>query len=221
MKSKKTAKTIGAIIGVILFSLLTAGITYAWYTWRSNNIDIAGSSTCFTINNTKGPNITQTVSDTGLILIDESTIISGEKMIIRNKMYGMAYTNVEASIDSSCTIPGNLSIDLTIDSLNTAFISGNSIGALKYIVASYDTQNGSIISNIQMGDLDDSEFDIIKKGSITSTSSVALVTEELSTTAKGYLIVFYVDGDLANNDAGNTTTTFKGTISATATQIAS
>lgn len=216
LNSNKIAKIMGIIIGVILFSLLTTALTYAWFTWTSRNIEISGITECFTINHTKGQNIAQAaIDDTGVILFDESTIISDEKITIKN---GMVITNVTASIDSSCTISGDLTITLNIESLNTAYISGNSIGAFKYVVASYDP-NEYTDADITISNLNGKSFDIIANESITSTSPITLVNEEVSTTTKGYLIIFYVDGDLANNDASDSI--FKATISATAKQNAS
>lgn len=55
--------------------------------------------------------------------------------------------------------------------------------------------------------------------SITSTEPISLVAEDLSNTQKGYLIIFYVDGDMAQNDAGDSE--FSGAIEAIATQIGS
>ena len=43
------------LVGIIIF--LVVGITYAWYTWTSENINYQGSSDCFDILFTKGENI--------------------------------------------------------------------------------------------------------------------------------------------------------------------
>ncbi len=209
--NNKNIKLYGVLLGVILFIILMAGITYAWITWRSGNINITGSSECFTINYTKGDNITQTIDDTGVILFDESTIINDNKITIKN---GMAITNVVASLDSSCNITGDLTITLNISNLNNAFTSkGNSTGAFKYVIASYDP---SIYTTISISELANKTFDIISTDSITSTDSIELVNKEINTTATGYLIIFYVDGDLAYNDVGEST--FSGSVSAIATQ---
>ena len=34
----KKSKIIGSIIGVLIFIIMITGITYAWFTWRSNEI---------------------------------------------------------------------------------------------------------------------------------------------------------------------------------------
>lgn len=207
--TKKTAKALGIILGVVLFSLVTAGITYAWYAWTSDNIKITGNSACFTINYTKGPNI----SDENIILFDESTIINDNKITVKN---GMGITAVTAGIDSECSIPGKVEINLNITSLNTAYISGNSQGAFKYVVASYDPTTYDTISTTALSGI---SFDIMSTDSITSTEPISLVAEDLSNTQKGYLIIFYVDGDMAQNDAGDSE--FSGAIEAIATQIGS
>ncbi len=48
-ESRKKAKLFGSLLGIIGFIALVAGATYAWLTWRSNNIIIAGSTECFDV----------------------------------------------------------------------------------------------------------------------------------------------------------------------------
>ena len=48
-ESRKKSKTIGSLLGIFGFIALVAGATYAWLTWRSNNIIIAGSTECFDV----------------------------------------------------------------------------------------------------------------------------------------------------------------------------
>lgn len=207
--SKNIPKIIGMVLGILLFSSLIVEITYAFFTWRSNDVNISGSSECFTVNYTKGPNI----SNESVILFDESMIISTNQITIKN---GMALTGVSVALDSSCNISGNLTISLTTSNINSAYITGNSQNAFKYVVASYDP---SVYTTISTSSLDGQTFEILKTGSITSTDKITLVSESLSTTTKGYLVVFYVDGNLANNDAGNTT--FSAAIDAVVTQVES
>ena len=45
----KKTKIVGTIIGVLIFTITIIGITYAWFIWHSSNINITGSSECFTI----------------------------------------------------------------------------------------------------------------------------------------------------------------------------
>jgi len=208
MTTNNKIKFIGTILGIVLFISLIAGITYAWITWTSENINISGTSECFTVNYTKG----QTINNASVILFDESKIINNNKITIKN---GMAITNVTAGLNSNCSISGNITISLTINNLNTAYISGNSIGAFKYALASYDP---SVYTTITTSALSNTAFDIIKTESITSTDKITLVAEELSTTTKGYLIIFYVDGNLVDNDAKDST--FSATIDAVAAQTA-
>ena len=48
-ESIKKSKVIGSLLGIFGFIALVAGATYAWLTWRSNNIIIAGSTECFDV----------------------------------------------------------------------------------------------------------------------------------------------------------------------------
>ena len=132
------------------------------------------------------------------------------KITIKN---GMAITDVTAYIDSSCNISGNIEITLNVQNLNDAYIYNDSVGAFKYVLASYDP---SVYSEITTTALNGQKFDIIKNESITDIREITLVNEALSTTEKGYLLIFYIDGDLAMNDAQYST--FTATIKGVATQ---
>ena len=40
MKENKKIKIIGTIIGIVLFVILIAGFTFAWFTWESSRISM-------------------------------------------------------------------------------------------------------------------------------------------------------------------------------------
>ena len=209
-KVDKKIKTYGIILGVILFVLLIAGFTYANLTWKSKSIVISGKSNCLEVESVKGSDIT----GGNLLLQDENFIIYRNQIFINN---GMVITNVTAKIKSTCSISGYMTLNLNVTNLSSAFTSsGNSTGALKYVLASYDPSTYSTISTTALYGKD---FDIIDTGSITSTGTIKLVEENLSKTeTKAYLIIFYIDGDMANNDAGSNSTNFKSNLEAIVTQ---
>lgn len=203
----KKAKLIGTIIGVILFSILITGLTYAWYTWRSSDIIVSGTTKCFNINYTKG----KTLNNESAILFDESTIISENQVTIKN---GMALTSLTAALDSSCGFTADITINLTVNTLDEAFTSlGESTGALKYVFINYDP---TVYTDITTEALNGTVFDIVKTGSISETGQITLGTDSLLTTSKGYILLFYVDGDLALDDAQDAT--FSASIGIDATQ---
>lgn len=208
--NNKKVKTYGLVLGVTLFVLLVAGFTYAALTWRSNNITINGSTECLDIDYTKGQDIT----GGNLLLLDKSKIISNNKITITN---GMVLSNLTAKIKSSCTIDGYLTLNLKVTSLNSAFTSsGNSTGGLNYALVSYDPET---YSTVDVTTLNGKTFDIIGTGAITSTSTIKLKDVQLSKDSTvAYMIIFYLDGDLTNNDVVNTTSNFKATIEGTITQ---
>ena len=203
---EKKAKTLGLIIGIVLFTLLVAGVTYAVFTWISENTDIAGNTECFKVDYTKG----SIIDNESVILFDESIIINNNTITVKN---GMALTGFTAGLNSGCSIAGNLKVTLDINNIHTAYTTGNSVGAFKYVVAEYSP---STYQTISIGALSGKTFNIKKTGSITSTDTITLVEEEISNTTKGYLIIFYVDGDLAQNDAGEST--FSAVVTAEAQQ---
>ena len=215
-KIDKKIKTYGLVLGIVLFVLLIAGFTYAALNWRSSNIVISGNTECLDIESTKGSDIT----GEELLLLDESSIINGNKITIKE---GMVVTNVTAKIKSGCTIAGYMTLNLNVTSLNSAFTSsGNSTGALKYVVATY---NPTTYPTVNASTLKDKSFDmdlnagIINTGSITSTGTIKIREKQLSTSETvSYLIIFYIDGNLANNDAANTSNNFTTSITAEVTQ---
>ena len=215
-KIDKKIKTYGLVLGIVLFVLLIAGFTYAALNWRSSNIVISGNTECLDIESTKGSDIT----GEELLLLDESSIISDNKITIKE---GMVVTNVTAKIKSGCTIGAYMTLNLNVTSLNSAFTSsGNSTGALKYVVATY---NPSSYPTVNASTLKDKSFDIDEKagvittGSITSTGTIKIKEKQLSTSETiSYLIIFYIDGNLANNDAANTSNNFTTSITAEVTQ---
>ena len=215
-KIDKKIKTYGLVLGIVLFVLLIAGFTYAALNWKSSNIVISGNTECLDIESTKGSDIT----GEELLLLDESSIISDNKITIKE---GMVVTNVTAKIKSGCTIAGYMTLNLNVTSLNSAFTSsGNSTGALKYVVATYDP---TTYPTVNASTLKDKSFDMDKNGlllntdSITSTGTIKIKEKQLSTSETiSYLIIFYIDGNLANNDAANTSNNFTTSITAEVTQ---
>ena len=209
MENKKV-KIYGIVLGVVLFILLVSGLTYAILSWRSSNITIAGNSECLEVDSAKGSDIT----GSDLLLLDESQIINNNRITITS---GMVITNITAKLKSSCTIDGYLTINLKTTTLNSGFTSsGNSTGALKYVLASY---NPSIYTTVSTSALSDKTFDIIETGSITSTGTLKIKEVQLSNNPTlGYIVIFYIDGDKANNDIGSNSTSFKTSIEASITQ---
>ena len=209
-KVDKKIKTYGVILGIVLFVLLIAGFTYANLVWNSKSIVISGKSNCLEVESVKGSNIT----GGNLLLQDESIIISDGKITIKN---GMVITNVTAKIKSTCSISGYMTLNLNVTNLSSAFTSsGNSTGALKYVLASY---NPSTYSTVSTTALNGKSFNIVNTGSITNNGTIKLREEYLSKTqTKAYLVIFYIDGNLASNDAGSNSTNFKSNLEAIVTQ---
>lgn len=200
-------KTYGLIIGILLFVALVAGLSYAYYySYASSEGVVSGTAGCFIVDYDKGNNI-----NGNLNLFDEKDIINVDQIIIAD---GMQLTYVNAGINSACTLNGYLDIKINVSTLNTGFISGNSIGALKYVVAEYSP---SSYSSPSVSSLNGNSFNILKSGSIISLGEQTIYAENLPHGSKnGYLIIFYIDGELAQNDVGNSS--FSATISASATQ---
>ena len=205
--NKKKYKTIILIIAIVL--VLVSGITFAALTWQSDKLNIKANSDCFTINYTLGNKV-----EGSLKLFDESTIINSDNTLTIRE--GMLLTNVIAGISSSCNINGYLTLSLKVNNLDTAYTSsGSSTGALKYAVLKYSENTYPTVSDTA---LQGNSFEIVKKGAITSTGTTKIVVENFPNAGENlaYIIAFYVDGDLAQNDAQNKQ--FSGVITGVADQ---
>lgn len=202
----KKKKTI--IIGIIALVLVIIGTTYAILTWTSTKINLGLNSGCFTIDYTKGQDISG-----NLKLLNESDLISSNKFTIKN---GIGISAVNIGINSTCTIEGFGSIYLNVTNISEAFTTGDSKGALKYAVLS-NTSTITTPSSVTVDSLLNQSFEIVAKGSIESSGKKLLYKMELSNTETNkYIIVIYVDNFLAGNSI--TSATFSGNISSEAEQ---
>ena len=196
------------VLGVIILLLVASGLTFAILTWNSTMINIGINTNCFTINYAKGNNISGSLK-----LINEEDLINNNKFTIKE---GVGVSSVNIGIKSTCSIEGYGNIILNITNISSAFTTGSSKGALKYAVL----KNTSTITDptqISTTSLLNQSFDIEKKGSIDASDTLKLLTKQLSNTELyKYIIVIYVDNNLAGNDI--TSATFTGNISADATQ---
>ena len=196
------------ILGIIALTLVIIGTTYAILTWTSTKINLGLNSGCFTIDYTKGQDISG-----NLKLLNESDLISSNKFTIKN---GIGISAVNIGINSTCTIEGFGSIYLNVTNISDAFTTGDSKGALKYAVLS-NTSTITTPSSVTVDSLLNQSFEIVAKGSIESSGKKLLYKMELSNTEiNKYIIVIYVDNFLAGNSI--TSATFSGNISSEAEQ---
>ena len=194
------------VLGVLALILIISGITYAILTWTSSRVNIGLTSNCFTIDYTKGQDIT----NQSIKLINEEDLISDGKFTIKE---GIALTYANIGIKPTCTIEGYGILKLNVTSLSDAFTTGNSKGSLKYAVL----KNTSTTSTITVASLLNQSFDLVARGSITKLGTIDILTEQLSNNEiYKYLIVVYIDNSLVGNDVIGSS--FAGNISAEAYQ---
>ena len=207
MDINRKIKISGLIIGILLFIVLISGFSYAYYSSvATDTSSVKGTAGCFVVDHVKGNDVTGNV-----ILFDESKIITNNNITVKD---GMQLTYVTAGINNACTIDGYMIMKMNVKTLNSAFITGESKGAFKYVIAKYSP---STYTSPSISTLKNKSFEIIKTDSITSTGEQTILTKQLPHSTKdGYLIIFYIDGDKAFNDAGNTS--FSATITAKASQ---
>ena len=196
------------ILGVILLLIIVSGATFAILTWNSTMIKLGINTNCFTIDYTKGGDITGSLK-----LINEEDLISNGKFTIKE---GVGVSGVNIGINSNCSIEGFGSIYLNVTNISDVFTTGDSKGALKYVVLK-NTSTITNPTNINTTSLLNQSFDIVAIGSITSNDKINLLTTQLSNTeVNKYIVVIYIDNNLAGNDI--TSATFSGNISSEAEQ---
>ena len=207
MKDYTKKQKILIVLGLTLFILIGSGLTYAALTWATSNpINIGLTSGCFEINYTPGG----AINNANVEVMNESTLISNNKFTITE---GIALTYANIGIKSTCSIEGYGSLYLNVTNLSNAFTTGSSKGSLKYAILN----NTSSVSTPSVSSLKGQSFDIVKKGTITSTGTKKILTKQLSNTSQNkYLIVFYIDGSKIGNDVVGAS--FAGNISADAHQ---
>lgn len=106
-------KTLGLVLGTILFIFLVAGITYAYVTWTSGKINRNVQSKCFEIYYQKGTNITGA-------------------MMPSNDYSGGLSSTVKMDIKSSCNI--NAIGKIYLNTLDTTSSNLYRAGLLNYAV---------------------------------------------------------------------------------------
>ena len=198
------------ILGVILLLIVVSGATFALLTWNSTMIKLGINTNCFTIDYTRGGDITGSLK-----LINWGDIYSEENNTFTiKKGIGLSYVNV--GINSNCSIEGYGTIYLNVTELSDTFKEGGeSNGALGYAVL----KNTSNLSNsdITIDNLDSQSFEALNIQPIMKTGKIELYSEQLSNTeVNKYLVVIFVDKLSAGNDI--TEATFKGNISVEAEQ---
>ena len=123
------SKTFGTVIGVIIFIICVAGLTYAWFTWASGNTIIQGDSGCFTIQYTNGQAISGAISPSA-------------------DYTGGQNTTATLNINPTCTTEGDATIRLTTNNTSTIDLTEN---AVKYAVYQGTTEinSGVVTGNTQ------------------------------------------------------------------------
>ncbi len=146
--NKATMKIVGVVLGVIVLIVVVTGTTMAWFSWSSSaNTTINAKTGCFTINYTKGSDVSGTLNPTTSYTAGVSTTV---------KLYR----------DSSC-LDGTANIYLT----TTAGSSLVTDKVLKYAVV----QSGSS-TPVATGTVDATSKDVLYTMSTIPTSTTNTYT---------------------------------------------
>lgn len=168
----KDKNKIRIVIGIITLIVLVVGLTFAYLSWKSDNVNIAGNSGCFDIVYDKGQDIGSIDSPYGL-------------MPTCNYSDG-ASAMVTINIDPNCTTTGRASINLHTNSFTLydgtdAFAIGSQ-NILKYQVTVTGTDGETTIDGCS--------------GYITnSNTTISLCEVDLTTTPTKYTVYLYLDCD--------------------------
>ncbi len=180
------------IISSVLLLILVLGGVYAWLTFTTGNIIVAGNTHCFNINYSKGNDI---IGNIGAINEDDYLTASSIKLST-----AMGFSPVSMELDKRCNkVSGIGTIELNVNSLSNAYTSnGNSYGSLKYVVAEFDP-NLYTDSTIQY--LKNQTFTYVRRGIISEEGTMDIHTEYLSPGDKhNYLVIIYLDKNKVGGD---------------------
>ena len=169
----KKAKIVGAVFGVILFIAAIAGITYAFISWTSENINKVVESKCFEIFYEKGNDITGSIMPSyeytgGLsttvkmdinpncnmnangklyLVTDEDTSSNLYRTGLLN--YQVLINDTVTDIKGNITSTGEIEIDLGPLSKNTSAVTEYTL----YIWINYNLVTNSDVSLVYSGSL--------------------------------------------------------------------
>ncbi len=201
MEKNKKIKLL--IISSVLFLILVLGGVYAWLTFTTGNVIVAGNTHCFTINYTKGADITGNIG-----AIKEEDYLTGNTIKLST---AMGFTPISMELDRSCNkVSGIGVLELNVQTLSTAFTSnGNSYGSLKYVVAEY---NPSLYPEPTIQYLKNQTFTYIRRGIVSDTGTMDIHTEYLEPGEKhNYLVILYIDKNVVGEDIIGASITATGT----------
>lgn len=196
--SYKNSKIIGITLGVLLFIILSVGITYATGVWKTTDYAVTLNSKCLIKSNyIKSDSIT----DSSLLLINpENDPIN--RLTVKK---GMALSNfsIWKTTSSTCNVDGYLRIALNVTDLPTEYASGgDNANAIKYALFYYDpdtypTVNSNVLDNVL--------FTTLTSGYIYDTGirDIYYDTIMTSSTRKNYILAIYVDGNLVNTSVSD------------------
>lgn len=180
------------IIGILLLVGLVIGGTYAWITFTTGEISVAGNTHCFNINYVKGKDIQGNIAP-----INEDSYLTSSTIKLSTLM-GSAPVSME--LDGICNLLSGIgTIELNINTLSDAYTSiGASYGSLKYVVAEYDP---SLYADSTPTSLKNHTFKYIRRGVISETGTIDIHTQYLKAGVKhNYIVIIYLDSNLVGND---------------------
>ena len=166
------SKFITSVLIVVIIVILVVGITFAYITWQSSNINNTGNSECFDILYVKGTDIGSDQNKATLMPSDDYA--------------GGLSSTVKIGIDSKCTgvqAKGKIQLYTLSDTSSNLFREG----LLNYVVL-----NGT--TKIKEGNITSTDVINIDIGNLKKVSSV--------NDADSYTVYVWISNDLVeNNDA--------------------
>lgn len=162
-------RIIEIVIGVILFILTIAGLSYAWFSQKTQSSNVSGTAGCFDVVYDKGSDIGS--SDSPYSLMPTCDYKSG------------ASASVTISMKEGCLTAGKASINLKTNSF-TLYDGSNAFDAKTKDVLRYFVTKGS----------GDSEEEIEGcNGYVNSSTNISLCSITVNNTPVTYNVYLYLD----------------------------
>lgn len=191
----KNSRSIGIVIGIVLFIALIGGITYAIFNWRSSNTNISVTTKCFDIEG----NSSYSVNGSNMLLFDENDIINTTNHTITYKN-GMIYYPFNITRGSECNTDVYYEIIVNVTELSEDYRNGS----LKYkIIDDMSSYTSEKIANPLNEHL---EYNALYSRAITGLGTYTIYAKNVNLNTNIIpAVVFYLDGDLVPENASNLT----------------
>ncbi len=177
----KKEKIIGIIIGIIIFIIIIAGMTYAWFVWQSETTAIGGSTTFFDVDYVSGA----AINNNGLISSTDKTGGASTEVVIKKK---------------SGSLNGIATLTLNITTLTQSANSLSEYGVIDFSAIKWEVyKSTNSASPYTYSNTPSYTGTLQGKGTSSGTTLTLFDNEALSENNVAYKVYIWADAELSTN----------------------